>query len=54
MFDALFTVIVAVPAPTDFIVTVFPLMLTVATLVLLEDTLKVPVFPLTVNVVLFG
>ena len=44
----------AVPAATDFTVTVLSLMLTVATLVLLEDTLKVPVFPLTVNVVLFG
>ena len=54
MLDALFTVIVALPAPTDFTVTVFPLTLTVATFVFEEDTLNVPVFPLTVNEVLFG
>ena len=54
MLDALFTVIVALPAPTDFTVSVLPLMLTVATFVFEDDTLKVPVFPLTVNVVLLG
>ena len=54
MLDALFTVIVALPAPTDFIVTVFPFKLAVATFVFEEDTLNVPVFPLTVNEVLFG
>ena len=54
MLDALFTVIVALPAPIDFTVTLFPLKLTVATFVFEEDTLNVPVFPLTVNEVLLG
>ena len=55
MLAALFTVIVAVPAVVpDFTVTLFPLMLTVATFVLLDVTLNVPVLPLTVKLVLFG
>ena len=54
MLDALFTVIVALPAPTDFTVTVFPFILTIAILSLLELTLNAPVFPLTVNVPLVG
>ena len=54
MLDALFTVIVALPAPTDFTVTVFPLTVTVATFVFEDDAVILPVLPLTVNVVLFG
>ena len=53
--SALVTVIVAFPAVVpDFTVTVFPLTLTVAILLLFEETLNAPVFPLTVNVPLFG
>ena len=52
---ALVTVIVALPAVVpDFTVTVFPLTLAVAILLLFEETLNAPVFPLTVNVPLFG
>ena len=53
MLDALFTVIVALPAPTDFTDTVFPLTLTVATTVFDDHALILPV-PLAVNEVLFG
>ena len=53
--SALVTVIVALPAVVPgFTVTVFSLTLTVAIFVLLELTLNAPVFPLTVNVPLFG
>ena len=50
------TVIVDVPGFTDVIVTVEPLMLAVATLVVPDVTLNVPplVFVLTVNVPVFG
>ena len=53
--SALVTVIVAFPTVVpDFTVTVFPLTLAVAILLLFEETLNIPVFPLTVNVVLLG
>ena len=49
--SALVTVIVAFPAVVpDFTVTVFPLTLAVAILLLFEETLNAPVFPLTVNI----
>ena len=38
----------------DFTVTVFPLTLAVAILLLFEETLNAPVFPLTVKVALLG
>ena len=53
MLDALFTVIVALPTPIDFTVTVLPLTLTVATPVFDDHALILPV-PLAVNEVLFG
>ena len=53
--SALVTVIVAFPAVVPgFTVTVFPFILTIAILSLLELTLNAPVFPLTVNVPLVG
>lgn len=53
MLDALFTVIVALPAPTDFAVIVFPLTLTVATPVFDDFALISPV-PLAVKEMLLG
>ena len=53
--SALVTVIIAFPAVVpDFTVIVFPLTLAVAILLLFEKALNVPVFPLTVKVVLLG
>ena len=53
--SALVTVIIAFPAVVpDFTVTVFPLTLAVAILLLFEETLNDPVFPLTVNVQIIG
>ena len=52
--SALVTVIVAFPAVVPgFTVTVFPLILAVAMFVFDEATLRVPLLPLAVNVLLF-